>query len=372
MSNRLVLAAAGSGKTTYLVKQALKEKHQKILITTFTISNEEEIRAKFIAENGSVPKNIYIQTWFSFLIQHGVKPFQSYVYDGDINGMILVNKKSGYRYLNIHKQPVYWGEDKPDKFYISPSRSLYSDKIAKFACKTEILSSGATIDRLLKIYPVIYVDEVQDMSGYDLEFLKHLIKKSENLVLVGDPRQVTYSTHLEVKYKKYRNGKIEEFIQNECKALQCDIDTTTLKNSYRNIQEVCDISSLLYPSYEKSDSINNEADVNDSIFIITPETIDKYLNSRSVTQLRLDRTNKDCRKEFKAYNFGESKGMTFNNTLIFPTLDMVKWLIDDNSKLEDKTRSQLYVALTRSKHSVGIYIKDRKALTQLTEYKHYC
>lgn len=371
MPNKLVLAAAGSGKTTYLVKEALEEKDLKILITTFTISNEEEIRAKFIEENGSVPRNVYIQTWFSFLIQHGIKPFQSYVYDGDIKGMILVNKKSGFRFMNRYNKPMYWGEDHPEKFYLSPNRSLYSDKIAKFACQTEVLSKGATINRLNNLYPIIYVDEIQDMSGYDLEFLKHLLKKSKNLVLVGDPRQVTYSTHLEIKYKKYRNGKIEEFIEKECRGAQCEIDTATLKNSYRNIQEVCDIAHLLYPMYSKSDSINSDALKDDGVFIITPESIDKFLHSRPVTQLRLDRTNKDTRKEFRAYNFGESKGMTFDNTLIYPTVAMVQWLIDNNSKLEDKTRSQLYVALTRSKHSVGIFVKDAKALSKLSHYKLY-
>lgn len=37
------------------------------------------------------------------------------------------------------------------------------------------------------------------------------------MTMVGDPRQVTYHTHNEAKYKKYANGKIEEFIKTECK-----------------------------------------------------------------------------------------------------------------------------------------------------------
>ena len=43
-NNRLLIAAAGSGKTTFLVDEALKQKGGKILITTYTQANEEEIR----------------------------------------------------------------------------------------------------------------------------------------------------------------------------------------------------------------------------------------------------------------------------------------------------------------------------------------
>lgn len=45
MVNRLIVAAAGSGKTTYLIEQALKSNGQT-LITTFTIDNESEIKKK--------------------------------------------------------------------------------------------------------------------------------------------------------------------------------------------------------------------------------------------------------------------------------------------------------------------------------------
>lgn len=46
MSNKLIIAAAGSGKTTYLVKEALELKDSRVLITTYTEANEAEIRKK--------------------------------------------------------------------------------------------------------------------------------------------------------------------------------------------------------------------------------------------------------------------------------------------------------------------------------------
>jgi len=47
-NNKLYISAAGSGKTTFLVNKALElDKTKQILITTYTVDNEEEIRKKF-------------------------------------------------------------------------------------------------------------------------------------------------------------------------------------------------------------------------------------------------------------------------------------------------------------------------------------
>ena len=117
MVNRLIIAAAGSGKTTYLVRQAMQQS-DSVLITTYTIANELEIRKKFVELNGCVPHNVTIQTWYSFLLQHGVRPFQGVILDDKINGMILVNEKSGKKYDGKYG-PVYYAETDYRKFYFT-------------------------------------------------------------------------------------------------------------------------------------------------------------------------------------------------------------------------------------------------------------
>src|SRR4030042_263854 len=98
-NNKLIIAAAGSGKTSYLINEALKIKKDKLLITTYTQANEEEIRKKFFILNKCIPENINIQTWFSFLIKHGVKPYQCYLYDKEVKGLYLRNDQSA-KYSN--------------------------------------------------------------------------------------------------------------------------------------------------------------------------------------------------------------------------------------------------------------------------------
>ena len=105
--NKLIIAAAGAGKTTHLVNEALKITPDKVLITTFTESNEQEIKKKIFELNGCIPSNIIVQTWFSFLIQQGVKPYQSFLYENKVTGLLLVNKKSGLKYC-YNGKPVYY------------------------------------------------------------------------------------------------------------------------------------------------------------------------------------------------------------------------------------------------------------------------
>lgn len=351
MNNRLIIAAAGSGKTTYLVKSALLEK-SPILITTYTEANEREIRKKFIELNGCVPTNVTIQTWYSFLLQHGVRPFQGILTEEKIKGMVLVNSKSGLKYQG--KFPVYYKEDTEFyKFYFTDDMKMYSDKIAKFVCRCNKETNGAVINRISRIYSKVYIDEIQDMAGYDLELIKLLMKSESDILMVGDPRQVTYHTHNEAKYKKYNSGDIEPFIKEECKKVQCDIDMTTLNASYRNNELICKYSSLLYPEYEAPASNQKTVTGHDGIFLVRKKDVTEYLRKYNAVQLR-DKRTVSVNNDYAAINMGEAKGLTFERVLIYPTGPMLNWIKDHTKELKPKSRSQLYVAITRAKYSVAI------------------
>jgi len=252
------VSAAGSGKTTFLIKEALKIKTGRVLITTYTLTNESEIKKKFIQLNKCIPPNITIQTWFSFLIQHGVKPFQgtfnSLLFNDEINGMILCNGNEGKYPVRIKGRTIYLPKAEETYFkehYFTYNFRIYSDRLPKFVVKANIATVGEVINRISRIFPNIFIDEIQDLAGYDLEILKLLFKSLSKIILVGDPRQVTYLTHHENQYKKYRDGKIKDFIVKECKRpIQYLIDETTLNQSHRNNKSICDFSSKLYDQNE--------------------------------------------------------------------------------------------------------------------------
>ena len=67
--NKLYIAAAGAGKTTFVVKHALKShqsfpKDKKVIILTFTRKNQSEIEEKVRSENGYLPSEIKICGWW--------------------------------------------------------------------------------------------------------------------------------------------------------------------------------------------------------------------------------------------------------------------------------------------------------------------
>jgi DNA helicase II / ATP-dependent DNA helicase PcrA len=103
IKNRLLLSAPGSGKTTLIVNEVLKSDGKPVLITTYTDSNAEEIRQMFIRKKGSVPEYVTILPWFTFLLKHGVRPYQGSMDDSLRNvkiGFYLNQGKSGKRGVN--------------------------------------------------------------------------------------------------------------------------------------------------------------------------------------------------------------------------------------------------------------------------------
>ncbi len=370
-NNNLVIAAAGSGKTTYLIDKALKvNTSEKVLITTYTEANEAEIRKKILKQKKYIPSNITIQTWFSFLLQHGVRPYQGVMKDilyiQDIRGMLLNNGKYGFKYKTKQGRKVDYKEDTEfEKHYFTKDWKIYSDKLSKFIVKVNKLTYDKVIKRISEIYQHIYIDEVQDLAGYDLEIIKLLFKTNSSILLVGDPRQVTYLTHLESKYKKYRNGKIQEFINNELgKRLKCNIDTTSLGVSHRNNNEICNFSSKLYPNLPKINpcdcqSCRNNNLQHEGVFLINEDNVKDYVVEFKSIILRWDKRTTVVNGII--YNMGVSKGKTFDRVLIYPTKEMREWIEDNSKSLKNGTRAKFYVAITRAKYSVAIvYDYDNK------------
>lgn len=352
-TNRLVIAAAGSGKTTFLVTEALSQRDGNGLITTYTQANEAEIRKRFVEMNGCVPSHVTIQTWFSTLLQHGIRPYQGGLYDEPIRGMLLVNEPSALRYAQGTRK-VYFGEATHfEQHYFTNDSKVYSDKISKLVIRCNETSEGAVFKRLSSIYSHIFIDEIQDLAGYDLEIVKLLLKSDSSILFVGDPRQVTYLTHIERKYDRYKEGRIKEFIQTECRRIDCEIDEDSLNVSHRNNDLICNYSSKLFPEYNPCQSNQHEVTGHDGIFLVRKQDVDRYLQNYNPVQLR-DSIRETVNKDYKCVNFGESKGLTFERVLIYPTQPFIRWIKNNTFELASTSRSKLYVALTRAKFSVGI------------------
>ncbi len=343
--NKLIIAAAGSGKTTYLVKEALKIKDKNVLVTTFTEANEEEIKKKFTHENGSIPGNVTVQTWFSFLIRHGIRPYQGGIFEKRVNGLSLVSGQS----------KKFTKETDTEKYYFDRNLKIYSDKISGFVLKCNKHNNGEVINRISRIYPSIFIDEVQDLAGYDLEFLKLLFSSSSHIVLVGDPRQGTYSTNNSAKNRQFKKSQIVYFFDNSEIKTKLEIDSDSLTINYRSNQKICDFANKIFPDLIATNSGQDETTYHDGVFLVREEDVDAYLDEHSsCVELRDSVKEGRARRKWGAINFGNSKGLSFNRILIYPTKPIMTWIKDNNSELKPTSRCKFYVAVTRAKHSVGV------------------
>lgn len=344
MNKKLYVAGAGAGKTTLLINEALKIKNKQILITTFTEENEKSIKQKFIKLNRCIPQNVIIQTWFSFLLEHCVRPFQGAMglYDFDCTGLVLVNGISAQ----------YVKESETIKHYFSLEGKIYSDKISKFAINCNLKSGNKIIDRLSSIYQHIFIDEIQDLAGDDLELIKLIFKSKINMILVGDPRQGTYSTNNSKKNKKYQKSKIINFFEEHITDLEKD--ALTLSVNYRCHPNICALANKLYPEFPMVKPYHQVDNEHIGLNFIKIGQLTEHLERYKAIQLRYNKVCKNINADYPVMNFGQAKGLEFDNVVIFPTSEMLKWFKDHNTELKPETKAKLYVAITRARYNLAV------------------
>jgi len=360
-NNKLIVAAAGSGKTTFLVEEALKQKEGRILITTYTQANEAEIKRKIIEKNKCIPGNITVQTWLSFLLQHGAKPFQSVLFPElhmkSIKGVFFPFQDKQNKQINYSKKTAIG-------YYFSKDLRINSDKLSEFTVACNNGSNGWVIDRISRIYSYIFVDEVQDMAGYDLDFLKLLSECTSTVLFVGDPRQKTYSTNNAQKNQQYKD--VFDYVERSANT-NLTIDKEFLKINYRCNPAICNLSNALFPNLPQVESGNDDITGHDGVFLVKKKDIEVYLRAYNPTQLRYNKTTQ-VNENYQVMNFGESKGLTFDRVLIYPTKPFLDWLKNKNASLQETSRSKLYVAITRARYSVGIVSDEENMNENISQY----
>ena len=349
--NKVIIACAGSGKTTYIVEEALKSKDKKILVTTYTNENLNQIKTFLVEKIGCIPTNITVQTWFSFLLQEGVRPYQNQMTDrGRVESIFFFENIKDVGKL---KRTLRYIPELQDSHYFTDNNYIYEDKVSKFICKCNERSNNWVINRLENIYSHIFIDELQDLAGYDLELLELLFNSKINIVSVGDPRQATFSTNTAQKYRQYRRSNIFSWLKEKEKKNEIAIEE--INESHRCNKYICDFASNIFPDLPKMVSKNSKSTGHDGIFIINNNRVGDYIKTYDPVILRYSK--KTDTLGFHGINIGLAKGRTYKRVLIFPTKPMLEYLkTKDTSKAGDKTK--FYVAVTRAKYSVAFVVSN--------------
>lgn len=354
VSNKVIIACAGAGKTTLLVDEALARPEEHVAIVTYTHNNVNEINRRFERRCGAVPRRVDVMTWHSFLLRECARPYQPYVY-------------AKQRIETIHfpdgRSRTYPGHANTEEYFFQNGNQIYSDKISHFIIDCEEASGGLVTRRLDQVYDAIFVDEVQDIAGWDLEWCTHLLASGIATTFVGDPRQCTYWTNNAAKNAQYRGLGFLKLVERWKKDGLCIQED--LEGNHRCNQVICDAANRLYPSMSPMKSLSKSTTGHDGVFSVPRQALDAYM---SEFQPHILRNNKNADSGgHPAINFGIAKGMQCDRVLIVPTGPIEKYLKTGDPK-QAGSIERLYVAMTRARYSVA-FLYDDAAAVPLTPWR---
>lgn len=329
MDKVVIFAVAGSGKTTYIVKNLSLNKRS--LIVTYTHGNYENLSKK-ITEcfNGLWPENVALMTYFQFLYRFCYKPFLS----DEVSARGI-----------SYERPSFEKNGNNRLKFLSPDKRFYSNRLAFFLEKKGVLDDIKA--RLEKYYDEFIIDEVQDIAGRDFNFLEKLMQTSMKMLFVGDFYQHTFSTsndgNVNKNLFKSVKGYEDRFIHNGIR-----VDNRTLVNSWRCSPRICEfISSNLQISIASNKRVN-EGTIQ---FISDDREKANIMNNPKIVKLYLQKSQ--CHDGW-CKNWGDTKGEDcYQDVCVMLNKTTMKmYEAGKLSELAPETRNKLYVAITRAHKNV--------------------
>jgi DNA helicase-2/ATP-dependent DNA helicase PcrA len=354
LASEVVIAAAGGGKTTALAARAGDPSSGAVAVVTYTNNNVQEITNKFFETHPALPPHAEIWSWYRFLLHELARPYQRALVDRRIEGLHWADGRSA-RYVPRAKTVP---------FFMSSGAQIYSDKNSQIVIECDKAADGAVIRRLEQRFQAIFIDEIQDMAGYDLDLLELLLRSKIEIVMVGDHRQATYSTNNAAKNRAYAGANIiAKFREWESAGL---VTISYARETYRCHQLIADLADTLYPDEPTTISKNTALTGHDGVFLVSPQSVGDYVEKFQPQVLRLDRRH-PC-DGYPARNFGDSKGMTFSRVLIYPHGKGQEWLVSGDYRHIQGSLAKMYVGVSRARHSVAFVLENESKISSLIRY----
>lgn len=374
MTRKLLLASAGAGKSERIAKEALKRAAEggKVLLLTYTINNQFELVRTICRVNKFQPENIVVKGWFSFLLEDMIRPYQRCILDKRISGISFDSRNphllEGKRFYINGRAEMNGGRWNP-RHYVTINNDAHTYYLAKLAARVHEESGGKPARRLAEIYDAVFIDEIQDLVGWDFSLIRAILETSiAELHCVGDFRQSIYETSETSKKPQTTPEKIAEF-----ETMGFVIDDLAI--SWRCIQSICDLADRVHSGDGLYSATKSQITVvppeyadHHGIFAVPASRLKEYIETYNPVILRRNRQTEQALCDGRsAYNFGESKGMGFERVLIIPPEPHAKFLCGDTTAFKkaktDESRNKLYVAITRAKYSVAFSYKGGSVVT---------
>ena len=341
-NNSLTLAVAGSRKTQGIVEACeAAPSGTKILVLTYTSANQLELKTRLQQLVGD-RADIEVVGWFSFLINEIVRPYVPYLFRGaSVEG------------FDFNGDPRTYATTESYGRYFNSNGSVLRAHLPQLAHQVEVASNYRGMNRISSLYDRIYIDEVQDLCGYDLEILKLLMELDTELIMVGDVRQAILATNpRERKNKPYMYMEIWKWFKQQERLGKIVISQSN--QTFRCRPEIARLADSMFSDewgFEETESLNSATTSHDGIFLVKTQDIQAYVDEFNPLFLRYS-ANSARSLQYDFMNIGLSKGLTRQRVLIMPTLDYTKFL-KTGKELTSSQASYLYVAVTRAEQSVA-------------------
>jgi DNA helicase-2/ATP-dependent DNA helicase PcrA len=349
--SRLTLAVAGGRKTQSIIDECCAAASgERILILTYTQANQHELIDR-LSRTGPQACSVAVQGWFSFLLSHWIRPYLP---------LHFANRR--LRGLNFEGDPGTYVTG--ERRFLDDGCRAYRRHLAHLAFDVNAAADGAPLDRLRRLYDVVYIDEVQDLNGWDLEILDALMGSPIALRMVGDVRQAIFFTNArDPKNSQYKGAKVVDWFRKHEKAGRIRINHAS--TTWRSNQVIADLAdSVIDPSWGFPPTTSEAANVSTShVGVLQVRVADAEAYERAFGPLCLRSKvtfGNQCALPY--VNIGQAKGMEAIHVLIWPTRPMIQCL-RGGARLAPLSASELYVAITRARASVAFITDEDAGLT---------
>lgn len=331
--------------------QTMKRKQSRKAETFDDFDKEKVILAKMVISNRLKPLRRWIKRY-------------RYV---DVKGMYrkLYTDESLFRLAagNMEKLPPYWEDICSLTVSSLDNKSLLYEDATPFLYLKELLQGFRTNTSIRHVI----VDEVQDYSGFQLEFLKRLFPRAKMTVL-GDLNQAIYA-HGEAL------GSLENLVSLYGKE---DTEVINLTQSYRSTYEIVEFTRQMIPGGERIVPFNRTGEAPRVVQIADEEELHEAIVSdiKELHQQGLEyvavicRTEEESRRvhvqlseDIPARLITKSTPAFEKGTLVVPAylakgVEFDAVIIYNGSEEvyhRESDRKLFYTACTRAMHKLHIY-----------------
>lgn len=412
--HHLVIAGAGTGKTTTLLKKVENLvadrvcRADEILLLTFSRRAAEELRQRLLSRIGDAAGEISVGTFHSFCIRFlrensrayllatGMTSFPDVMEEGE--GDEMLEKIIRANLVPFMGLPVRVIAGLVASDFLSPDikkrirelsleeeitrvKNLYADAKRQM-CRIdfsdmmhdaiELLGNQAELrEKIQKKYRYILVDEFQDTSEKNFKLLNFLLGKDTGFFAVGDDWQSIYG---------FRDARVEYVIN--MKKYFPRVTVHYLTRNYRSFHEIVKVSGAFIRQnrfrttkklkacrgrggmishllvHDLGEEVNAVRQLIESSNI---ETAVLYRNNWQGRRLMKELEEAVGNKKIHFMTMHGSKGLEFDRVIIAGVADHI--IPDGASDLEEERRL-FYVALTRARDELVVisHLKDEEEL----------